>query len=484
MQKIKSFLFENRTTRQTVVKNTFWLFSGEIIGRLLRTLLIIYAARILGTEGWGIFSYTLSLVAIFMTFADVGLSNLVTREASRDDLEKDKYLSTAFYSKLFLLISSFLIVIVFAPLVSTIATAKQLIPIVALLTFFDSLRDFLLALNRATQKMEREGFIKIITNALIVGFGFYFLIFAPSPKNFALAYFLGSAIGTIWFIFIIFPLFKKLWFGFAKEKIKIIWESAWPIAITGLFGGIMLNVDTVMLGWWRGASDIGLYAAAQRLIQLLYMIPWLLTLTLFPLFSRYASTDRSKFTALMQKSITVIFWVGLPMILGGIALNKEIISIIFGANYIGAALTFAILLVTVLVVFPNNILTIAAYALDAQKIFILPVFLGLSLNVILNLFLIPRYGIEGAAATTIFSQLIIVGLNWFKFKKINSFSVWPLLPKIILASLAMVAATILLRSFGLNTWLNIIISGGFYFIVLYLLKDQTFKEIREIILLK
>src|SRR3989304_128343 len=170
-----------------------------------------------------------------MTFADVGLSTLVTREASRDDLEKDKYLSTAFYSKLFLLISSFLIVIVFAPLVSTIATA-------------------------------------------------------------------------------------------------------------------------------------------QRLIQLLYMIPCLLTLTLFPLFSRYASTDRSKFTALMQKSITVIFWVGLPMILGGIALNKEIISIIFGANYIGAALTFAILLVTVLVVFPNNILTIAAYALDAQKIFILPVF--------------------------------------------------------------------------------------------------------------
>ena len=54
-EKIKSFLFENKTLRQTVVKNVFWLFSGQMIGRLLRAAVVVYAARILGAEGWGLF---------------------------------------------------------------------------------------------------------------------------------------------------------------------------------------------------------------------------------------------------------------------------------------------------------------------------------------------------------------------------------------------------------------------------------------------
>jgi len=74
MNKIKEFLFENKSMRQMVAKNTAWLAIGEMVSRLIRAGLIIYAARVLGTEGYGVFSYALSLAALFTIFSDIGLS--------------------------------------------------------------------------------------------------------------------------------------------------------------------------------------------------------------------------------------------------------------------------------------------------------------------------------------------------------------------------------------------------------------------------
>ena len=77
--RIKEFLFENQNTRQTIAKNTFWLSFGEITGRLLRLGIVIYAARILGAAGWGVFSYLTSLAAVFTIFTDVGLGAVLIR---------------------------------------------------------------------------------------------------------------------------------------------------------------------------------------------------------------------------------------------------------------------------------------------------------------------------------------------------------------------------------------------------------------------
>ena len=104
IRRIKSFLFVNNSLSQTLIKNTFWLFLGEVISRLLKFFLVLYAARILGVAGWGIFAYAISVVSLFFIFADLGLDRLIIREISKDSLEKMRYLSTAFFFRLILLI--------------------------------------------------------------------------------------------------------------------------------------------------------------------------------------------------------------------------------------------------------------------------------------------------------------------------------------------------------------------------------------------
>ena len=72
--KIKDLLLNNQGTTQTIAKNTFWLFSGQFFGKLVRIAIVIYAARVLGPASWGAFSYAMSLVAFMIIFSDMGIS--------------------------------------------------------------------------------------------------------------------------------------------------------------------------------------------------------------------------------------------------------------------------------------------------------------------------------------------------------------------------------------------------------------------------
>src|SRR3989344_9593781 len=137
LSKIQSSLFENRTSRQTIAKNAFWLGVGQLGSRLLRASIIIYAARVLGAAEYGLFSYALGLAGFFTVFADIGIGQIMTRESAKNPESRSYYFSTAFWIKLVMLIFAALFIIIFIPRLSNVARIEALLPFVALLVFFD-----------------------------------------------------------------------------------------------------------------------------------------------------------------------------------------------------------------------------------------------------------------------------------------------------------------------------------------------------------
>ncbi|MFA4827509.1 MAG: flippase [Candidatus Shapirobacteria bacterium] len=477
-QKIKSFLFENKTTRQTIAKNTFWLFFGEISSRVLRAAIVIYAARVLGAEGWGVFSYAITLAAFFTIFSDIGLSAMLTRESSKNPELISKYLSTSFFIKLILMAISIVLMIFIAPIFTKITAAKTLLPIVALILAFDGLREFAFSLNRAIEKMESEALVKILTNVLIVVFGFAFLVYSKSAKSLAFSYVLGSAFGFFMMVWILKPYFKNLVSNFSKNLVWPIFSAAWPFALAGFLGGIMINTDTIMLGWWRTAKEIGFYSVAQRVIQIIYVLPTLLSTSIFPTFARLAQNDNNKFREILQKSIGVVMMVGLPLIFGGIILSKDLILILFGSEYLPSITAFKILLLTIFLIFPGMLIGNALFAYNQQKNFIGFIALGAIGNVILNYLLIPKYGIEGSAIATLVAQILSTGFVWFKMKKVNNFTIFSRLLKVFTATIIMSLFVWVIKIFGINIFINITLSTIVYFGFLYILKEPLINDLR------
>jgi len=422
---VKYFLFENRTIGQTIVKNTVWLFSGQIISRLLRAAIVIYAARSLGAGSWGAFSYALGIATFLTVFSDIGINALITKEASKRPELKNQYLSTAFFTKLILLLILVSGVILTFPYLTKIQEAGLIMPIIIFVFAFDTLRDLGSALSRALQKMQIEASIQILTNFLIVALGFILLSIYKTSESLAYAYAIGSFLGFIAILYVLRDHFKHLFRNFNRKLVKSILLTAWPFGLLGIMGVIMLNTDIIMLGWLRSAEEVGYYASAQKLVQVLYVLPSLLAVSIFPILSKFAKTAPALAKSILEKSVALTIIVAAPIALIGILFGPLIIKFLFGLEYIPSILTFQILMATILIVYPSSLIGHSVFAYDQQKHFIKYVAVSAVGNVLFNFALIPNLGIEGAAISTILTQAITNFLIWRKMKSVNQFAVWP-----------------------------------------------------------
>lgn len=480
--KLKELLFQNRSGRQTIVKNVFWLSVSESVSRLIRVAIIVYAARALGAAEYGIFSYAVGLAGFFTVFADIGLIQILTREVARKPEEKTHHFITSLWIKIGLLACTALFIIFLFPFVSKLDAVKPLILLVALLTIFDGIRELSLAFLRALEKMEWEAFTTIAMNTAITASGFIVLAYSVSAQSLMLSYALSAGAGTLIVVAILRREFRAIFTHFRKDLVKPIVSSSLPFAFLALLGAFMLNTDLVMLGWWRSAEEIGFYAAAQKIVMVLYLWPGILGEATFPAIARLIGRNsNAEARTLLERAITITYLVAIPLAIGGTILAKSLIVFIYGQEYLPATASFQILVNTCLIVFPSMLISNTILAYDKQKRALRFVAMGSVGNIILNTLLIPTYGIVGSSIATMIAQLLSTVPMWQIAKKMNYFEILPHLGKIIPASILMGLMSFILDKSGTQVLLNIALSGGAYFLMLYLFREKLVDEGKRIL---
>ncbi|MBI2595040.1 MAG: flippase [Candidatus Colwellbacteria bacterium] len=479
LRELKTFLLTNRGTKQTLTKNTFWLSFGEIAGRILRLFIVVYAARVLGAAGWGAFSYLTSLAAVLTVFSDVGLSSVVIREASKRPELKEKYFSTAFSIKFLLTALGFLLIILVAPHVTKIDISKVLVYLVGVLFISDSLRRFGSSLFRVVERMELEALVNIITQAVIVVAGFAALLIIASPESLAAAYAIGTGAGLLVTGYILRKELRGAISSFDKKLLKPILGAAWPLSLAAIFGVLIVNIDTVIIGWFRSAAEVGFYAAAQKPIAFLYLLPALITGAFFPVLARLANKDNERFRYILEKGLGLVLLFAIPITIGIVLTAGEIVNLFYGSEYAPSAGPLRILALTLLAVFPVGMIINAIFAYNRQSELVPLWSIGLLIDIGLSLMLIPRWGITGAAWAVFITQLIINTLIWRKMKRINNFSVLKEMRLILLASFMMSVTIILARQINLPFLLVIPLAIGAYFGSLLWSDENIVSRIRE-----
>ncbi len=475
--RLKELLFQNRSIKQTIAKNIFWLSIGEVASRFIRGIIVIYAARILGAAEFGIFSYALGLAGLFTIFSDMGIIMVLTRELTQRPNDSKRYLATAFVIKISLLISTSLAIAFLAPLFS-LKTAIKLLPIMAALTFFDGIRDFSLGIFRAIEKMELQAFVTFFTNVAIVGSALIALWYYGTSTSLAITYVVGTGAGALVAMFILRKEYLAIWQNFDKTLIKKILGYSWPLFFMGMFSTFMLNTDNVLLGYFKGEEYVGLYAAAQKIIQILYILPAIIAIAIFPPISRLvAQNEKEKIRSLIEKGLTMVFMIAIPITLGGIILAKPITFLLYKAEYLSSVSTLQILLLTVLIIFPGTIIGNLGLAYNRQKDFAKFIGIAALANAIGDAILIPIFGMAGSAVVTVTAQFISNGFQWRLLKKINNFYILRHLKKIVVSSLAMGIICVTLNFLEINVIANIGISALIYFAILYIIKESTLKEL-------
>ena len=337
------------------------------------------------------------------------------------------------------------------------------------------------AIFRASEKMEGEALIHIITQIALIGAGFYLLTRFRSPESFALAYAIGSAIGLLLALYLVRGYIRQFVARFEKALIKPMLSASIPISLATILGVVMINTDIVLLGFFTDATQVGFFAAAQKPVTLLYLIPSLLGAVTFPALARFATKNPDLFRLLNEKSIVAVFLFALPLTIGFLLTGKEIVHLLYGSEYLPATLTMQILAITLITMFPMSMLNNGIFAHNKQKFLVKIGVVGVVVNAVLDIILIPILGIAGCAIATVGTQVITSSSIWFKMKQINNFSVIGNLKKIITATLLMGLAVAGLIQIGLHILLVIILAAIIYFGTLILLKEKLFSDLKSIL---
>ncbi len=479
---LKSFFFINQNLNQKIAKNTFWLFFGQIVSRLLRFFLIAYSARLLGVQDFGLFSFALSIIMIFGLFSDVGIGPLLTRELSKNENEKEKqkYFFTSFYLKLAIIALLILAAAVLAPFIPNQA-ATPVFYVLFLMMILNILGSIFIPISQSLEKMELEAFYSIINSLVVVACGFIFLKFYPSPIILGAAYVLGSFAALLFIVVALkkFIHWKKITFDLKTAKKIIGW--AWPLALTGLTASIMGHSGSLILGWLGPIEDVGIYNAGLKISFLLFVPAGLIAAASFPALNRFL-LEKSKFIEVIKQSIQTSLYLAFPLVVGGILLAKSIINLIFGAEYEAAYIVFQITLPILFAVYVTTILNNGLLARNFQKKAALFSLIAAIFNIILNYFLAKSYGFWGVAISILICEYLVFALILGFF--VGKIKFWPFskeIKKPFLAAIAMGAFILLFKNYYFNILLIIPLAALIYIITLYFLKANIFKQLASAI---
>ena len=477
---IKTLLFNNISTKQTIFKNTLWLAVGTVINKLLALVLLIYAARVLGAAGYGKFTFALAFVSLLMVFSDFGLSPIITREFAREK-EKKEELYSIISLKILLAFGTFILILLSSFFTIPEKDIQRIILILALFLLINGFIGIFYSFFHARQKMEYEAWLDALQVLLIFGLGFFVLLKFPSAENLSYAYFFSSLAALIFVLFFfhfkIFPLKVKWNFLVWKKFLKM----SWPLALIGLFGLIYSYTDSVMLGYWKMLAETGWYNAAQK-IAMAGLIPMgLIGASFYPALSKFSKTSAEKFQKTWNYELEIMILISLPLVVGGIFLAPKIIYSFYPLDFAPSVLAFQILILTAGIIFLYRPFYDAMIVLNQQAKTFWITIAGAVTNVTLNLILIPKYSLYGAATATVITNLLILLIIIFYARKFT-FIRLPGLKIFFTFSASAIASSFMYfvikqpLIYNINIFLLVLVSILIYFMVFSVIRKYIFRS--------
>lgn len=456
-----------------IAKNILSVLGGDVLSRLLGFFAVIWLARVLGTEGFGSISFAFTFLGYALLFADPGLGTLGTREIAKTPHLSSVYLSKIISLRFLLAIAAFILIATLSLLIPGLAEVRWLIILYAASVF-----PYALSVEWFLRGIEDMRHIGL---AAIIAYSFYLvsiLLFVRSPLNIKLVpvfWFLGGLLSAIFLGFIVKQRPKT-----REPQLKIgnldILKMALPIGMGTIMTGLYFNFDITMLGFIRGTEEAGLYTAVYKLLMLLLLLDRVFSMVILPLISRYYEKSRERLEEILSKVTRIVITVVLPISAGGTLLALPITQTIYGKEYIPSFPVFQILIWILTITTIGSIYTQGLIASGQGKRYGIVMVIGTSLNIVLNLIMIPTLGIVGAAVATVCSELVMVFLMYRAFSRMVKVQILPYTIRPISASVVMCLVLYLLK--GLNPGLLIFVGAIIYIFVGYLIGGITRDDIR------
>jgi O-antigen/teichoic acid export membrane protein len=390
------------------LKNTSWLLAEKILRMTLGLFVGIWVARYLGPKQLGLFSYAQSFVALFAAFATLGLDKIVIRELIKDETQRDKLLGTSFILKLIgaILVLTLLAVSVFFQ--TNDYQTNLLIFIIASATVFQSFNviDFYFQSKVQSKFVVLANSFTLFISSIVK----ITLILNDAPLTaFAYVVLFDALILSIGFLlFYTQNKLSALTWSFNKNLVKSLLKDSWPMILSGIVVSAYMKIDQLMINQILDAENVGYYAAAVRLSEVWYFIPVAISSSLFPAIVNAKKINEHLYYSRLQDLFFLLTWLALALAIPVTFMGGWIVELLYGSEYEASASVLVIHIWASLFVFLGVARGGWIIIENLQIYTFIYLSMALVVNVTLNYYWIPLFGITGAAYATIVSQCAAV----------------------------------------------------------------------------
>jgi len=400
--------------KNSIVFNTAFRWSGEILNKGLWFVFFVILARILGNRDFGYFTYTFAFGSLAAIFTDLGTNIFLVKSISKDKNTVSE-LGSVIELKIFLSI----IVLVISAVIAFFSAEKPWIVIVftgsLLLSAF---LDPAVSVFRAHKQMYYETIIMLFWRILIVGLsllGIYLLHFGLIEIS--ISFIAGGFIALVAAILVIKRVYNADFFLFRKPNIefwKKILKVSVPMGVLVIFAGIFFKLNVILLEHFKTSREVGWYSAAFKLIEGTFFVPSIFIGTLFPFLCETNEDSRISDSSHFLFKRAFIFLLSISVLIAAVftLFSDKIILILYGIQYLPAENSLKIISWALIFIFLNELFMFTFLSVEKQKTVFNFMLISLAIYLVLCLILIPAYGAIGSSWTLLLTQIVLFSLNF------------------------------------------------------------------------
>lgn len=389
-------------------KNSLWSLSDNVVRMLIGLIVSAYVIRYLGPKYFGMLSYVLCIINILAPVAGLGIDFILFRNLSMNLEEREGLIGSAIILRLL----AGLLLAFIASVTIFFSSESNLFKVLFYVCAFGLIFNSFTVIRQYFNALVKARYIAI-ANTLA------FLIVSGSRL-----FLVSQKFGLIWFA-LMFPLQKlllvvllvvfyfkenngKAAFKFNRAESMNLLKDSWPLIFSSFVTLLYMSMDQLFIKWYLGLEHVGYYATGVKFVILLYAIPSIFTNTVYPSIVKSFQSDQQEFYRKTQTVYYICFAFSLLMLIFFILFGKVLIFKFFGKEFAPSVIVLMVYSCSLPFAFMGSLSNKILILKNLQRVILKRNLLGLFVNFIFNLLLIPIWGIAGAALSVVIAQICIL----------------------------------------------------------------------------
>ena len=400
-----------------ILKNISWLVTANFLTKPLWFVFFIFSTNKLGVVDFGIYTFSLSFVLMFLIFLDMGFERTIIKEVALNKDNLNLYFNNTFTYKFF---SSIFIILIFLAIITYSSYSERIKVALFIMLFFlifTSFLTFFRSLFRAYEKFKYESISIVIEKLSVILFAFIGLI-VNGLFGFLIGLVFGTLLSLSYCVYFLFKKISSLVFKPTHTSIGKLFKNALPFLVADIFMTIYFRLCSVMIMFITNSEVyVGLFNSSYRLIEMYVVLPALLVTPLYPFISRSFIDNKTECLDIINKILKILLIISLPTVLIIFIDSIRINNFLFTSQYSQAHFGLRIIIFTIVPFSMNMLFGTILAAIGKQKNVAIAIGIATIINIITNYFLIQRFNYIGACYTTVMTEALITILYYISIRK-------------------------------------------------------------------